>query len=254
MSTIDERRERASAGVALHTENDGWYGDFARPRVFLQPIAAPSILGLAGFAGATFIVASNLAGWWGTPHSGIVLAPFAAMFGGLAQFVAGMWAYRARDAIATLAHGTWGSFWLAYGILNILLATHVIPAPSPWYHSPEVGFWFFALAITTGIAAFASAAESIGLLAVLSTLAAGSGILAGAYIFGSHSWVTVAGWVLVFSAGFAWYTVLSMVTLAASGRTIFPLGKYKKAANVPGGRPIRPIELEWAEPGVKQGQ
>jgi succinate-acetate transporter protein len=176
------------------------------------------------------------------------------MFGGLAQFVAGMWAYRARDAIATLAHGTWGAFWLAYGILNILLATHVLAAPAPWYHNPELGFWFFALAITTGIAAVAATAESIGLVAVLSTLAAGSGILAGAYIFGSLGWAHVAGWVLVFSAGFAWYTVLSMVTLAASGRTIFPLGKYKRSANVPGGTPIRPIELEWAEPGVKMGQ
>ena len=87
-------------------------------RVVLQPIAAPSVLGLFGFAGATFIVASNMAGWWGTPDSGLALAPFAAMFGGLAQFLAGMWAYRARDAIATAMHGTWGSFWLAYGILR----------------------------------------------------------------------------------------------------------------------------------------
>jgi succinate-acetate transporter protein len=250
MSTLDERRATATAGM----DSDGWAEGFAPPRVFLQPIAAPSILGLAGFASATFIVASNLAGWWGTPHSGLVLAPFAAMFGGLAQFLAGMWAYRARDAIATLAHGTWGAFWMAYGILNILLATHVLAAPTPWYHNPEVGFWFFALAITTGIAAFAATAESLGLVSVLSTLAAGSGILAGAYIFGSHSWVVVAGWVLVFSAGFAWYTVLSMVTLAASGRTIFPLGKYKAEANIPGRKPVRPIQLEWAEPGVKMGQ
>src|SRR5436853_5058250 len=136
MSTIDERRERASAGVALNGDRDAWYGDFARPRVYLQPIAAPSILGLAGFAGATFIVASNLAGWWGTPTSPLALAPFAAMFGGLAQFMAGMWAYRARDAIATLAHGTWGSFWLAYLILNILVGTHVVTQPTPWYHNP----------------------------------------------------------------------------------------------------------------------
>jgi succinate-acetate transporter protein len=250
MSTLDERRTIAAAGI----EESAWEDGFARPRVFLQPIAAPSILGLAGFAGATFIVASNLAGWWGTPTSGLVLAPFAAMFGGLAQFVAGMWAYRARDAIATLAHGTWGAFWLAYGILNILLATHVLAAPTPWYHDPEVGFWFFALAITTGIAMLAALTESLGLTAVLSTLAAGSGILAGAYIFGSHAWVVVAGWVLVFSAGFAWYTVAAMVLAGATGRTILPLGKYKRAANVPGGKLVRPIQLEWAEPGVKMGQ
>lgn len=250
MSTLDERRRTAYAGV----DDGAWLDGFAPPRVFLQPIAAPSILGLAGFAGATFIVASNLAGWWGTPTSGLVLAPFAAMFGGVAQFLAGMWAYKARDGIATLAHGTWGAFWIAYGILNLLLATHVLKAPTPWYHDPAVGFWFFALAITTGIAAFAATAESLGLLSVLSTLAAGSGILAGAYIFGSHAWVQVAGWVLVFSAGFAWYMVLAMVTLAASGKTIFPTGKYKQAANKPGEKPVKPIELEWGEPGVKMGQ
>src|ERR671931_1761652 len=181
MSSLEERRRTAEAGVS--GEHDGFPA-----RVFLQPIAAPSVLGLAGFAGATFIVASNLAGWWGTSHSPLALAPFAAMFGGVAQFMAGMWAYRARDAIATLAHGTWGSFWLAYLILNILVGTHVVAEPTPWYHNPEVGFWFFALAITTGIAALAALAESFGLVAVLSTLAAGSGILAGAFIYGSPGW------------------------------------------------------------------
>ncbi|MBV8397105.1 MAG: hypothetical protein JO064_12730 [Actinobacteria bacterium] len=249
MSTLEERRARAFAGV-----EDAWEDGFARPRVFLQPIAAPSILGLAGFAGATFVVASNLAGWWGTPTSGLTLAPFAAMFGGLAQFAAGMWAYKARDGIATLAHGTWGSFWMAYGLLNILLATHVLAAPTPWYHNPAVGFWFFALAITTGIAMLAAMTESILLTGVLGTLAAGSGILAGAYIYGSHGWAQVAGWVFVVSAGFAWYAVMAMVLAGTTGRAIIPLGKYKKAANVPGGHVIRPIQLEWAEPGVKQGQ
>src|SRR5919198_1326377 len=40
--------------------------DGVTTRVVLQPVAAPSILGLYGFAGATFIVAANLAGWYGT--------------------------------------------------------------------------------------------------------------------------------------------------------------------------------------------
>jgi uncharacterized protein len=247
MSSIEERRRTAEAGVS--GEQDRFPA-----RVFLQPIAAPSILGLAGFAGATFIVASNLAGWWGTPKSPLALAPFAAMFGGLAQFLAGMWAYKARDAIATLAHGTWGSFWLAYLILNILVGAHVVTEPTPWYHNPEVGFWFFALAITTAIAAVAALAESLGLTAVLSTLAAGSGILAGAFVYGSHGWTEVAGWVLVVSAGLAWYTVAAMLLASATGRTVLPMFKYKRAANVPGKKPMHPIELEWAEPGIKMGQ
>src|SRR5690242_20270733 len=68
-------------------------------RIVLSPIAAPSVLGLFGFAGATFVVAANLAGWYGTSNSPSYLFPFAAVFGGLAQFVAGVWAYRARDSL-----------------------------------------------------------------------------------------------------------------------------------------------------------
>jgi uncharacterized protein len=222
--------------------------------VFLQPIAAPSILGLAGFAGATFVVASNLAGWWGTPTSPLALAPFAAMFGGFAQFMAGMWAYRARDAIATLAHGTWGSFWIAYLILNILVATHVVAQPTPWYHNPEVGFWFFALAITTTIAMIAALTESLGLTAVLGTLAAGSGILAGAFIYGSHAWTQTAGWVFVVSAALAWYMVAAMLLASVTGRAILPTFKLNKDANIPGHKLTEPIQLEGAEPGVKMRQ
>jgi uncharacterized protein len=244
-STINESRRQTELDMAR---------DGVATRVFLQPIAAPSVLGLFGFAGATFIVASNMAGWWGTPTSGLALAPFAAMFGGLAQFLAGMWAYRARDAIATAMHGMWGAFWLAYGILNIMIAAHALKPPTPWFHNPELGFWFFALAAITASGALASLAESIGLFAVLSTLAAGSGIAAGAFIYGSHGWVQVAGWVFVFSAGFAWYTATAMMLAAAGKMVILPLGKFKRAANVPGGKPMRPIELEWAEPGVKMGQ
>ncbi len=85
-------------------------------RVFLQPIAAPSILGLFGFAAATFIVTAYLVGWYGTPASPPVIFPFAMAAGGIAQGVAALWAYRARDGLATAIHGIWASFWLAYGL------------------------------------------------------------------------------------------------------------------------------------------
>jgi uncharacterized protein len=256
MSTIDERRERASAGVALNHDPDAWEDGFARPRVFLQPIAAPSILGLAGFAGATFMVASIQAKWWGTPLDLRAVAPFCMLFGGVAQFMAGMWAYRARDAVATLAHGTWGSFWIGFGILQILQATGTLPTPAPT--APDLGFgiWFVALAFCTWAAAFGALAENIGLFAVLSTLATGSTLTAAGLISGGFNsgWTTVGGWLFVFSAGFAVYTVLAMTLMSVTGRAILPTGEYKKKANIPGGKAIRPIELEWAEPGVKQGQ
>ena len=119
----------SNAATNGHTDTDGaFWRDHTR--VFLQPIAAPAILGLFGFAGATFMVATNLAGWYGNDKSGIFLFPFAAMFGGVAQFAAAMWSYRARDALATGMFGMFGSFWVAYGILNLLAATKTITLPA----------------------------------------------------------------------------------------------------------------------------
>jgi succinate-acetate transporter protein len=141
-------------------------------QIALQPVAAPSVLGLYGFAGATFIVAAQLAGWYGDSTTPQFLFPFAAVFGGIAQFLAGMWAYRARDALATAMHGMWGSFWIAYGILFLLVATGALTAPTPFV---ALGFWFIPLAAITFAGAVAASAENLGLVAVLGTLAAGRG-------------------------------------------------------------------------------
>jgi hypothetical protein len=231
---------------------DGASDLYADARVFLQPIAAPSILGLFGFAGATFIVAAHAAGWYGTTTSPQFLFPFAAMFGGLAQFLAGMWAYRARDGVATAMHGMWGSFWLAYGILNLLAATGSITLPTGEF--PELGYWFVALGVITALGAFAAVAESISLFTVLASLAVGAGFLAVHYLTGTGWWETAGGWILIGSAIAATYTAGAMMIEGAWGRVVLPLGKLARESNIPGRRITRPIEYEFAEPGVRQGQ
>jgi len=221
-------------------------------RVFLQPIAAPSILGLFGFAGATFIVATHLAGWYGTTRSPEYLFPFAAAFGGVAQFAAAMWAYRARDGLATAMHGMWGSFWIAYGILNLLGAVGVLTLPTGTF--TELGFWFLALAAITASGVIAATAESLGLTGVLLTLAVGAGLLAVGYLTGGSGWLHTGGWVLIASAILAWYTASAMMIESTFGRVILPLGKPSKAANIPGRVAHQPIEFELGEPGVRHGQ
>ena len=47
------------------------------------------------------MVAANMAHWFGSSHTALLLAPFVVFFGGLAQFLAGMWAFKARDGLAT---------------------------------------------------------------------------------------------------------------------------------------------------------
>src|ERR671933_2780052 len=129
----------------------------APARTFLQPIAAPSILGLYGFAGSTFIVAAWLAHWYGNgnPEAQFYLFPFAAMFGGVAQFAAGMWAYKARDGLATAMHGMWGAFWMGWGLLHLLFVTGLLKTTDPNF-LPAFGYWFIALGVITFAGAIAA--------------------------------------------------------------------------------------------------
>jgi hypothetical protein len=89
---------------------------------------------------------------------------------------------------------------------------------------------------------------------VLATLSAGSLFLAIGLSAASTGWVKVAGWVLVASAILAYYVAFAIMLLSGAGKVILPLGKPKKQANIPGEQPVKPIQLEWAEPGVKKGQ
>lgn len=224
-----------------------------RARIVLSPVAAPSILGLYGFFAATLLVGSNLAGWWGTPASQTLVFPFALMLGGVAQFLAGMWAYRARDGLATAMHGIWGSFWLAFGLYQLLVTTRNLPAPTMPL-DVAFGFWFIPLAMITGMGALAALARNVGLFAVLAPLATGSGFAAAGFIGGFAWCLTVAGWLFVFSAGFAFYAASAMMLKGSYGRTILPTGEYRGAANVPGRQDARPVEYAEGMPGSRAGQ
>jgi succinate-acetate transporter protein len=219
-------------------------------RTFLQPIAAPSILGLYGFAGSTFIVAANLAHWYGTPDTPLFLFPFVAIFGGVAQFSAGLWAYKARDGIATAMHGMWGSFWIGYGILNLLVATHVLSTSDPNF-LPAFGYWFFALGLITFVGAIAAQAENLGLAAVLHTLWIGSGLLTIGFLAArdlNSVWVIIGGWVLLLSALCAFYAASALMLEGALGRPVLPVGVTKTAQQQPA------INPGAGEPGVAKGQ
>jgi succinate-acetate transporter protein len=254
--SMDEYEARNMRAVPAGEEGDAHALWESRARVVLSPVAAPSILGLFGFATATFMVASNLAGWWGNLNSLIYLAPFCIFFGGLAQFLAGMWSYRARDGLATAMHGMWGAFWMAWGMLELLMAAHVIPLPArAATYFPAFGFWFVMLGLITGIGFLASFPRGAGMVGTLGCLSAGSCLLAVAFLSGNLGIRQAGGWVLVFSVGFALYTASALLFAESfGGKTILPFGKNTRASNVPGHQLIRPIEYPGGMPGVKVGQ
>ena len=213
--------------------------------IWLQPVAAPSILGLYGFAGATFMVAAHMAHWFGGTQTDLVLWPFAAFFGGLAQFLAGMWAYRARDGVATAMHGTWGSFWMAYGVLWLLIGAGKVAIPAAGAAFPALGFWFIVLGAITWAGMAAATAESSVITTVLGFLAAGSTISAIAELAGIEGLRILAGYLFIISALIAWYAATALMVNSAFGRTVMGLGVKRRDNELQSG---------LGEPGVLRGQ
>lgn len=243
-ATTGTRREK--------TETNAYWRE--RTQISLSPLAPPSILGLYGFAAATFMVSANLAGWFGSNGSPLVLFPFAMVVGGFAQFLAGMWAYRARDGLATAMHGVWGSFWIGYGIYMALVLVG-LPAPSA---SPVAqvafGYWFAVLAAITWAGAAAATAENTGLTCFLTTLAAGSTLLAIGWIASLAVLVPIGAILLVASAAFAYYTATALLLQSTFGRPVLPLGRRSRPLAA-GYIPAQPLVREVAEePGVRHGQ
>lgn len=229
-----------------------WEG---RSRVVLLPTAAPSILGLFGFAGATLMVGAWQAGWYGNASTGMVIAPFCFFFGGLAQFLAGMWSYRARDGLATAMHGMWGAFWLAFGVLFLLNATGTITLATFGQQSVPFGMWFVVLGAITLAGTFAALAVNLGLTGVLGTLAAGSSLTAVGWIVPSLNVLRAGGVLFVISAGIAIYVAWAMMMKESfGGRTIMPLGEWNKAGNIPTRMATYPLEYPQGMPGAKVGQ
>jgi succinate-acetate transporter protein len=185
--------------------------------------------------------------WFGSSHTTLLLVPFAAVFGGLAQFLAGMWAYKARDGVATAVHGMWGAFWMAFGILALILSNGKVPSPTGSLF-PELGYWFIVLAAVTWVCTGAAAAANKAMVTVLSFLAAGATILAIALLAGSEGLMILSGYLFIISAIAAWYTASALMLNEAFEREVWSLGRSAHAQQMP------PVALGVGEPGVIRGQ
>ncbi|ABK52300.1 conserved hypothetical protein [Acidothermus cellulolyticus 11B] len=241
----------SSAQLVYPDDQTGW---LARTRVTLSPMAAPSILGFFGLFVAAVMVGAWQAGWYGTDATPAVLWPLVMLFGGLAQLVAGFAALRARDAVAVALHGTWGAFWLAWGVLQILVATGVNSAIAIGSADTGLAFWFLAVGAVTLLTALAAIPYHLGFAAVAWTLTAAAGLSAAGFWAGDLNTTRAGGVLFVIAAAIAWLVAGAMVFEGATGRTVLPSGRLAKGASIPGRSAIQPLEFSAGEPGVRIGQ
>jgi succinate-acetate transporter protein len=190
-------------------------------------VADPAPLGLWGFATGTWIAGTVIAGVFPTTALTATI-PVLLIFAGLAQFIAGLFAFRRANVLASTAFCCFGSFNVITATLFAMQARGVLPMtgdPIVLQGFVLESFGFIALAL--GIAALRTNA---GLVLTLFLLAAGyvlAGIpnLANSVGSGTYGAVgNIGGWVLVASAFFAYYTGMAMVVNSCWKRTVLPIG------------------------------
>jgi hypothetical protein len=247
----DGHQRRTAEELLVAEDHAGW---ISRSRVFLTPMAAPSIMGLFGFVIGTVMLGAYQAGWYGNAATPLIIWPFAMFAGGIMQSVAAVASLRARDGIAVAVHTAWGSFWVAWGVLQILVTVGLLPAIPLGAANPSFAFWFIALTLVTAWGALAALAQNVLLFVTLGVLTAASAVTAAGFYAGSLGTTQAGGWLYVVSAAAAWLVGGALVLENSFGRSIIPLGKWSKSANVPGAKVTDPIAYPAGMPGVKVGQ
>jgi uncharacterized protein len=201
-SSIDLEQSRTAAAVAA-----------VNPTVY---VADPGPLGLAAFAGTTFVLSIFNSGMANDSGTNVVIG-LALFYGGLGQLLAGMWEFRKNNTFGALAFTSYGAFWLSFAYLirytDLTKATDVNQALGVF-----VLMWaIFTLYMTVAAVRVSGA---VGLVFVLLTLTFAA--LAVGYFDVSKGWHHLGGYLGVATAIVAWYASMAGVTNATYGRTVMP--------------------------------
>lgn len=79
-----------------------------------SPVADPTALGLAAFAGPGLVLSLVNAGVLDGSALIATVLPFALFYGGLVELIAGIVAFRRNNTLAATAFCTYGAFWLSF--------------------------------------------------------------------------------------------------------------------------------------------
>jgi len=182
--------------------------------------ANPGALGLGGFALSTFILNIVNAGLVDAGTIGIVM-PVAMLYGGLAQFMAGMWDMRRGDIFGATCFSSFGAFWMGLALFFFFKLAGV----QAFVDVPPAGIAVVLIAwgIFTGYATIASLKLPKAVTWVFVTLT----ILFFLLAIGEFSPIVhkIAGYEGILCALVAWYTSAGILINTVHGRTILPLGE-----------------------------
>ena len=182
------------------------------------PITAnPAPLGLAGFALTTFVLSMFNAGLVSDKGVPVVLG-LALAYGGIAQFLAGMWEFRTGNTFGATAFSSYGAFWISFWAYNQFFAKDV-PAADAGH---AVGLYLIAWGIFTSYMFIASLRTTAAIALVFVLLALTFIVLGIGEAGGTSGIVKLGGWIGLAAAIAAWYASFAEVTNATFNRIVMP--------------------------------
>ncbi|MFI5036546.1 MAG: acetate uptake transporter [Acidimicrobiales bacterium] len=179
-------------------------------------VADPGPLGLAGFAMTTFCLSAANANLWHAGGAAAALA-LALVYGGIAQFAAGMWEFHRKNTFGALAFTSYGAFWISFYVLL------KIPAISAG--TDTVAVFLLGWTIFTAYMTIAAMKTNFAVLSVFVTLTVTFFLLTvGNWGAGHTGWIKAGGWVGLLTAALAWYASAAGVINETHGKVVLPVG------------------------------
>jgi uncharacterized protein len=191
--------------------------------------ADPGPLGLAGFAGTTFMLSlinSGLVGTHLVPGGGLLpmVAGLALAYGGIAQLVAGLWEFRTGNTFGAVAFCSYGAFWISFFFIVQSVGKNV-----PTEVFSGLGLYLWMWGIFTAYM-FIASLRTTGAVAIVFLLLAITFIILGignASLAGTHSAINgtikLGGYVGIATAIAAWYASFAAVLNSTFGRVMLPV-------------------------------
>jgi uncharacterized protein len=182
-------------------------------------IANPAALGLGGFALTTFVLSTHNAGW--APD--LTWVGLAFFYGGLAQFAAGMWEFKAGNTFGATAFSTYGAFWASLATFILLVLGGKVPAGDI---DNDLGWFLLSFAIFNTYMLFWSARGNMSVFLVFLTLEITEIILfIGFFNSGNKGIIQLGGYMGIITALVAWYASAAVVANSMRAKPILPVGK-----------------------------
>ncbi|MDQ6774368.1 MAG: acetate uptake transporter [Candidatus Dormibacteraeota bacterium] len=181
-------------------------------------IAEPGPLGLGAFALTTFVLSTHNAGW--APD--LTWVGLAIFYGGLGQFMAGMWEFKKNNTFGATAFSTYGAFWLGLATFILLVLFGKVPAKDV---DNDLGWYLLAFAIFNIYMLAWSARTTVAVFLVFLTLQITEILLFIGFFSANMSIIQAGGIVGVVTALVAWYASAAGVGNNMGGAPVLPVGR-----------------------------